>query len=258
MRLENQNQSVPKTLKRAQARAIAAPRYFTGLACKRGHIEQRYTVNGRCVECQRKAANPGAARRTVARKQAQELGLARYNSGRLCKHGHAAERFTCDGYCVECCRIRARRFGSKWDRKNPDRVRAYQTQYRATHQRRLALAAHRRYLAQDEKRRAKAQVNYQENKSRAANWCRQRKAREKGACGSHTAQDVATLLKLQGQRCANCLRSLDGGYHVDHIVPLVVGGANDRYNLQLLCPSCNCSKRACEPIEWAQRNGRLL
>ena len=34
------------------------------------------------------------------------------------------------------------------------------------------------------------------------------------------------------------------GYHVDHIRALADGGANDRTNLQLLCPTCNIKKGA--------------
>ena len=42
--------SLPTT--RAEAQALGAPQYFTGLPCKRGHIAPRET-KGNCTECRR-------------------------------------------------------------------------------------------------------------------------------------------------------------------------------------------------------------
>lgn len=36
------------------------------------------------------------------RAQAIEAGAARYFTGNACRHGHTAERYTLDGYCVIC------------------------------------------------------------------------------------------------------------------------------------------------------------
>jgi 5-methylcytosine-specific restriction endonuclease McrA len=41
-------------------------------------------------------------------------------------------------------------------------------------------------------------------------------------------------------------------------MPLARGGSNDRLNLQCLCPQCNLSKNAKDPIAWAREQGRLL
>jgi 5-methylcytosine-specific restriction endonuclease McrA len=91
---------------------------------------------------------------------------------------------------------------------------------------------------------------------------RNRRARKKNAAGSHTKQDIQALILLQKGKCAACMAKLriegKGKYHIDHIVSLARGGSNDKYNLQILCPSCNLSKHAKDPIEWAQKNGRLL
>jgi 5-methylcytosine-specific restriction endonuclease McrA len=87
-----------------------------------------------------------------------------------------------------------------------------------------------------------------------------RKARIRGAEGTHSAADVAEIMKLQRKRCANpaCRAALQGGYHVDHIIPVARGGSNGRRNLQLLCQPCNQRKSAKDPIAWAQENGLLL
>lgn len=65
------------------------------------------------------------------------------------------------------------------------------------------------------------------------------------------------IVYLQAGRCACCRKRL-ADFHVDHIVPLARGGTNDRRNMQVLCPSCNLDKGANDPIEFAQRQGRLL
>lgn len=62
----------------------------------------------------------------VSKSFAIENALSRYFTGRPCPKGHVMERWTCNGQCIECMRIRqhkdndspagkARR--SKWNRK---------------------------------------------------------------------------------------------------------------------------------------------
>lgn len=36
---------------RAEAAALGLAKYWTGEACKRGHLDFRYTVSGACVSC---------------------------------------------------------------------------------------------------------------------------------------------------------------------------------------------------------------
>lgn len=55
-----------------------------------------------------------------------------------------------------------------------------------------------------------------------------------------------TLLSRERGMCANCYKSfidLQADSHIDHIVPLVLGGCNDLVNLQLLCDECNRKKK---------------
>lgn len=69
---------------------------------------------------------------------------------------------------------------------------------------------------------------------------------------------VRELTKLQRGRCAYCPAKLDGGFHVDHIMPLKLGGPDKRSNLQLACEPCNLTKSAQHPIDFARSTGRLL
>jgi hypothetical protein len=38
---------------RKAAKEIGSARYFTGNPCKHGHVSERLTINGSCVECSR-------------------------------------------------------------------------------------------------------------------------------------------------------------------------------------------------------------
>lgn len=70
------------------------------------------------------------------------------------------------------------------------------------------------------------------------------KARKRAAEGSHSADDIKALWDAQSGLCAICSVHLDEtGYHADHVVALARGGTNWPDNLQLLCPTCNCSKK---------------
>lgn len=84
-------------------------------------------------------------------------------------------------------------------------------------------------------------------------------AQRRCAEGSYTKEDIRELMRLQKGRCVNCMKKIRGKkYHADHIIPIARGGSNWKYNIQILCPKCNLTKSAKDPIEWAQQNGRLL
>lgn len=112
----------------------------------------------------------------------------------------------------------------------------------------------------DKKERKKAiQKDWAKN-NREKVRCKERtqEARKQNAEGSHTKADIDKILKLQNNRCAYCRCKLGKKYHVDHIRALSKGGSNWPKNLQALCSSCNLSKHDKDPIEYAQRIGKLI
>jgi len=96
------------------------------------------------------------------------------------------------------------------------------------------------------------------NPDKRRSYYHNREARKAGNGGTHTAADIHNLLTLQKSKCACCRKSIKHGYHVDHIVPVCRGGANDKSNLQLLCPPCNMTKNAKDPVDFMQSRGLLL
>jgi len=66
------------------------------------------------------------------------------------------------------------------------------------------------------------------------------------------------LFALQKGRCACCGELLGDSYHLDHIMPLFLGGENEDWNIQLLKQKCNNQKFIKHPVDFMQLRGRLL
>ena len=106
-------------------------------------------------------------------------------------------------------------------------------------------------LAQERNKRTKNPQAYRAKKRRY-------RARRLNQLGSVSASIEATLLAKQRDRCAApwCHKRLRK-WHLDHIVPLALGGLHDDSNLQILCVRCNLEKSATPPDEWQKQNGSL-
>ena len=90
------------------------------------------------------------------------------------------------------------------------------------------------------------------------NNARNRRAAKRNGKGKVAVADIQRIFKQQRGRCAYCPKSLKNGYHVDHIKPLSKGGEHLPRNVQLTCEPCNLKKRAMDPVEFAQKIGRLI
>lgn len=102
---------------------------------------------------------------------------------------------------------------------------------------------------------------YRENQSTArmigATAARNRRARIREVGGSHSTKDVCALRERQKDNCAFCLLPLGSRTHIDHYLPLALGGTNDIGNLRVLHPKCNLTKGALHPMQHAISNGML-
>lgn len=206
----------------------------------------------------------------ISRAEARAAGLKRYYTGKPCPHGHRAERWVVIGRCVVCADISKK----AWIASNPERAKAckaahYQanaTEYKARakkyaedHPDKAKTYRASRKPQDPQRRRALEAARRKADPERFRSRVRNHRALRKAAQGTHSKNDVLSIMSNQKSKCAFCRVSLKRRrWEVDHIIPIAQGGSNGRRNLQILCLHCNRSKSARHPIDFAQANGRLL
>lgn len=134
---------MPNASSRKEAKELGLKRYFTGKPCKHGHVAERVSSNGKCVDCVKERSwdnriyqknrrerlglvHPNYRKRIEIKERAKSLGLSRFFTGVPCKRGHLSERLVSNGNCLECLKLRDyRKNGPKnpkgekqWLRKN--------------------------------------------------------------------------------------------------------------------------------------------
>ena len=141
---------------------------------------------------------------------------------------------------------------------DPEKRKAYVAAWAAAHKekRRLDNAA---WASKNRERVRASNIAWRaENKEAKKLIDQNRRARKRAAGGRLTAGLVQRLFALQKGRCACCGQPLGKEYHLDHIIPLALGGPHEDTNMQLLRAKCNLSKRARDPIAYMQSKGFLL
>lgn len=135
-------------------------------------------------------------------------------------------------------------------KRNSEAVKARQQCYREENSKELA-AYRRKYYAENaalcKQRTVRAMQKRREHYGAASSASR---AKRLLATGAHTGEDILRIYKNQRGLCAACRIPLNGKYHKDHFIPLARGGTNDAANIWILCPPCNLSKNARDPIKW--------
>ena len=133
---------------------------------------------------------------------------------------------------------KAREAAKKWREANPD----YYTEWRKANPEKT-IAAVKKWKAKNPEA---DRVHRQNRRSRQAN------------SGNLSKNIAVNLLKLQRGKCACCGQPLGDDYHLDHIMPLALGGTNTDNNIQLLRAECNLQKHAKHPVDYMQERGMLL
>lgn len=151
-----------------------------------------------------------------------------------------------------------------WRTNNPEKVVIGTAAYRA---------ANKENSKYQEKAKACRAANHAANPEKAkasdAAWAaanpeakrihKQNRRARKYANGGVLSRDLSVrLFKLQKGKCPCCKQPLGDDYHMDHVIPLALGGSNTDDNMQLLRSRCNLQKHASHPVDFMQQRGFLL
>lgn len=195
------------------------------------------------------------------RQPSPRKGISRYGKCSQCD-----EQARSNGLCLK-------HYKASWYEQHREKMGAASKARYNANKAEILKANKERYGKNKDRRRAKNAALYQQKKDivkqknkewrlanleKCAAYAANRRARRRGADGSYTGKEVTALLLKQKGRCAICRGKLPAAYHKDHIIPLALGGANWISNIQLLCPPCNLTKGAKDPIEFMRQMGALL
>lgn len=169
-------------------------------------------------------------------------------------HMQAQKRDGLQPYCKACMKIASAAYRAansdkekarhaKWYAENRDKVKASAAKWRSVNPDKVKEQNAKWHAENPEARRI-----HEHN----------RRARKIEAGGSLSAGLADRLFDLQRGKCACCGKPLGKTYHMDHIMPLSLGGTNDGDNIQLLRAKCNLQKNAKHPIDFMQSRGYLL
>jgi hypothetical protein len=104
-----------KTISRKEAKKLGLKRYFTSNPCKYGHISERSTANGSCLECCRVKANS---------KRLENVELARFKEREYYRK-NAKERRKALRVWRSSNKEKANAQCKRYRDKNRDRIREY-------------------------------------------------------------------------------------------------------------------------------------
>ena len=171
-------------------------------------------------------------------KTCESIALTAWRSANREKHNATAAKLRAKN------REKARASHAKWRAANPGKAHAATAKWKA--------------------------ANCENVKAYQAKWvsdnldvCRvhnqNRRARKLESGGKLSPGLAAKLFKLQRGKCAcGCKQPLGDDYHMDHIMPLALGGSNTDDNMQLLRAICNLQKHKKHPVDFMRQRGFLL
>lgn len=168
---------------------------------------------------------------------------------------------------------KVRTAASEWRTANPEKVKASRAREKIANPDGTRIAAAKHYAKHPEKvnvaNKKWRDANKNKVKLMSAQWAAehpearrisgQNRRAKKRANGGVLSKGLATkLFALQKGKCPCCGKPLGGNYHLDHKMPIALGGKNEDWNMQLLRQRCNQQKHVKDPINFMQSRGFLL
>lgn len=212
---------------------------------------------GKCRDCER-------LREEVKRRLSGIKKVVKY-IGPCKKCGSSDTRS--DGTCRPCSNAYSKEYykankekllsaSKAWAEMNRDRSREIKKKWADANKVKQRECIYKWKNANSERFKEKRKEWEKNNKNVLRIYCLNR--RRKIANGKLSKTIVDDLMLKQNGRCPACRELLNEDYHLDHIMPIALGGKNEDSNIQLLHSRCNMKKNAKHPVDFMQSNGYLI
>ena len=156
------------------------------------------------------------------------------------------------------CKLCAKAYNEAWRAANPEYAKSYNAAWAAANPERKQANDAAWRAANPERNKANKEAWAKANPEATRLHNQNRRAKERINGGVLSKGLSAKLFKLQRGKCACCSLPLGDDYHLDHVLPIALGGPNVDDNIQLLRQRCNQQKNAKHPVEFMQSRGFLL
>jgi 5-methylcytosine-specific restriction endonuclease McrA len=144
-----------------------------------------------------------------------------------------------------------------WAKENPEKIKAASDLYKKLNPEKVRFFFKRWYLNNPDLAR-KATLNWRAANPEARRIAEQNRRAKVKSSGRLSKGLVQKLNRLQKGKCPCCKKPLGKKYHLDHKIPLFLGGENIDENMQLLKSGCNLKKSKKHPVDFMQSKGFLL
>lgn len=195
-------------------------------------------------------------------KCAQEKSISHYRKDAQKIDGLYSSCKSCVANYMRLYRVGAKegitKYNIEWVKKNKQKAADATRRYKLAHPERLRERKNKWRKTNLEKARASAQRWRDKNREKVRLMVRMANAKRRSNGLRNPIRVVNMLLVLQKNKCAICRVDIAKSFHIDHVMPLKLGGDNLPNNLQLLCPSCNGHKKDKHPVDFMQSRGFLL
>lgn len=193
----------------------------------------------------------------MKRAEAIQLKLDFYCTGKPCKHGHACNRYTSTGACVECTKKQtlAWRIANpdahksamkKWWENNKDTHNTRVKRWQNNNAQKMRYNARKWAAANPEKVKLKSAVYRSKNKAKVTAWAVTAQARRQKRVPSWLTQNDFLEFRAIYAMSKHLSQVTGTIWEVDHVVPLQgknVSGLHVPVNLQIVPKSVNRNKR---------------
>jgi len=189
---------------------------------------------------------------------------------KFCKKCLTDTEHNAENKCKYCERERVRKYraenkervlnaAAKRRSENREQGRSRTSRWRAANPEKKRAQCARWLLKNKDRARETHSAWQKANKEKCRIYMQNRRSRKRASGGNLSPGLADRLLKLQRGKCAcGCRQPLGNDYHLDHIMPLALGGTNTDDNIQLLTAKCNKQKNAKHPVAFMQNRGFLL